>query len=276
MLESNSSANDAEPQKKLTVLQSLMCGSIAGGSEVIFSHPLWVLKTRLQQQKSFSLSPRIIYRGITSNIASIVPLTAAQVGLHQFYQNVFLGNECSPTLAQKIASACFAGIGAAIIACPTEMIMTHQGKQVGHGYDVAKSLLTRGGWRCLWRGLPATALRDCPFTVSFLVAMPYVRKQLQPYCFGEADATTYAGVLTGIASTLVSQGVDTVKTVQQTHSMTEALPAITAAKRIFHTHGVQGFFKGTLPRSLSVMSGVVVIGGLTEQLERVICQSTSP
>ncbi|GJM06508.1 MAG: hypothetical protein DHS20C10_02420 [marine bacterium B5-7] len=270
MLEENESTSYVDVQKKLTIQQSLLCGSIAGAIEANLSHPLWVLKTRAQQQKPLSLHPSIIYRGISSNVASMVPLTATQVGLHQLCQDLFFSHVTTPSTAQEAASAYLSGAGAALIACPTEMVMTHQGKQVGNGYAVAKELVKQGGWKTLWRGLPATALRDSPFTLSFLVAMPYMKKQIQPYCVGEADATAYAGISSGMISTLASQGFDTVKTLQQTAS--KPVSAYTLVKQIYQAQGVSGFFKGTVPRSLSVISGTIVLGGLTEKLTSYMCK----
>ena len=61
---------------KTTVAQSLITGSVAGAVEVLVDHPLWTIKTRLQNGEPFSLKPSVLYTGILANAASMVPITA--------------------------------------------------------------------------------------------------------------------------------------------------------------------------------------------------------
>jgi hypothetical protein len=247
-----------------TVYQSIFIGSIAGAVEVLADHPLWTIKTRLQQGKSFTLNPSVLYRGMLPNIASMAPITALQVGLDSLVRKV-LFKDADLSDKQRMASAFIAGVGSSLVSCPTEMIMTRQGTMVSSFYTAANYLYQSGGLRWVYQGLPATALREGGFTMFFLAGIPMLKSKVMPYCPNDAVATLCSGIGAGVGATLASQAFDTIKTVQQT--ATSPIKAVEAVTNIYSTHGVYGFFKGSIPRGARVVSAVTIMGAVKEKLE---------
>jgi solute carrier family 25 citrate transporter 1 len=63
--------------------------------------------------------------------------------------------------------------------------------------------------------------------------------------------------------------VDTIKTVQQTAALKQPLNFTEAVTKIYSAQGVQGFFKGSVPRGTRVMSAVTLMGWVNEKMETV-------
>ena len=254
-------------QPKATVFQSVVTGSVAGAVEVLVDHPLWSIKTRLQCGDSFTLKPSVLYRGILPNAASMVPITAMQVGLNRCLQNVFFKDTKELSNAQRVTSAFVAGVGSAFVSCPTEIVMTYQGKAKCGFYPAYGHLVKQGGLSCLFTGLPATAMREGMFTAFFLAVTPILKANIQPYCSNDYVASLVAGMGAGVGATVASQGVDTIKTIQQAANVLQPVSFKDAVKKLYSTHGMYGFFKGGVPRGARVMSAVTIMGLVAEKME---------
>ena len=145
--------------------------------------------------------------------------------------------------------------------------MTMQ-KKTGDGfYTAGKYLLTNHGVHSLFRGLPATMMREGIFTAFFLAGTPMIKAIVQPYVSKDYAASLIAGMASGLGATLVSQGADTLKTMQQAAdpALPESLCA--ATKKTYASQGLYGFFKGGVPRGVRVMSAVTIMGFVTEKME---------
>jgi solute carrier family 25 citrate transporter 1 len=142
-------AAQEKQRPKPTILQSIVTGSVAGATEVLADHPLWSMKTRMQLGLPFTLNPHLLYRGILPNVASMIPITALQVGLNRLFQTLFYKNTTDLSNSQRMTSAFVAGVGSALISCPTEMVMTYQGKNGDKFFASGAHLVARGGWRSL-------------------------------------------------------------------------------------------------------------------------------
>lgn len=252
---------------KATVLQSVITGSVAGAVEVFVDHPLWSIKTRLQCGDPFTLNPSLLYRGILPNAASMVPITALQVGLNRCFQNLFFKDKKELSNSERITSAFVAGMSSSFVSCPTEMVMTYQRKEKGSFYNVGKHLVKQGGFTCLYTGLLATALREGMFTAFFLAVTPILKANIQPFCSNDYVASLAAGMGAGVGATLASQGVDTVKTIQQASNPLKPVGLKDAVVKLYSTQGVHGFFKGSVPRGARVMSAVTIMGWVNEKME---------
>jgi solute carrier family 25 citrate transporter 1 len=262
---------------KPTVGQSIIIGSAAGAAEVLIDHPLWSIKTRIQNSKPFTLRPAVLYLGILPNAASVIPITAIQVGLDRFFQNWFFDNKKEATSTQKIISAFVAGVGSAFVSCPTEMVMTHQQEGNQSFYHAGNYLIKQSGMRSLFTGLPATAMREGLFTAFYLAITPIFKANIQQIFPNANDYLTSltAGASSGIAATLASQAVDTIKTTQQASNPNKPLGFKEAVIKIYSTQGTYGFFKGTIPRGARVMSAVTIMGWVKEKMEPTFRQKQS-
>jgi solute carrier family 25 citrate transporter 1 len=100
----------------------------------------------------------------------------------------------------------------------------------------------------------------------FLAGIPMLKSKVIPYCPNDAVATLCSGMGAGVGATMASQAFDTIKTVQQT--ATSPIKAIDAVTKVYSTHGVYGFFKGSIPRGARVVSAVTIMGAIKEKMEQ--------
>lgn len=271
----NTSIEQPTPKNKATVLDSILSGSVAGATEVVVNHPLWTVKTRIQRGESLTFNPQILYRGILPNAASMVPITAMQVGLNRLVQTIFFNNSSEMSNYQKIASGFIAGVGSSFASCPTEMVMTHQGKKGGNFIASKNYLVLQGGYKCLFSGLPATMIREGLFTSFFLAGTPIVKTKLKPYCSNDYLASLLAGMGAGLCATAATQGVDTIKTIQQSAAPQNPVGFVEAAKKLYSSHGINGFFKGAVPRGTRVVSAITIMSWVNEKMEAKFAKSST-
>lgn len=231
------------------MMKYMAIGSIAGATEVMIDHPLWTIKTLIQKKKEpVKLDPRILYRGIIPNMVSTVPIYALQFGANSAMKSI---------VDNQYAAAVMSGACTAFIACPIEMIMTHQGDTGASFAATYKKITYKYGVKELYHGLSATMFRDGIFTLAMFSG----KSILRPYIPNDTVATITAGMIAAV----VTQSADVIKTRQQAGQQS----SITAvARNLYQESGILGFFKGGLPRCARIASAVMIIGNVTEGLSK--------
>ncbi len=248
-------------ESELSIFENSTIGAITGLSEVLVTNPLFVIKTNIQQGKPIPWSFKGLYQGVTANALGFIPITATQVGFSKWMENYFFSNE--PSYKQKIGSAFTAGVLSSFISCPVEMIMTLQNDTPTLNIiNAVKTQVKTQGFSGLFIGQFSTALREGSFSVFFLAIPPILKNQMKPYCKDDTTASVVAGVCSGIAATVVSQPVDTIKTTQQSNSHLN-LGFFQAAKKI----GPSNLFNGILSRSSSIIISITLMSWMKETLE---------
>jgi solute carrier family 25 citrate transporter 1 len=247
------------------IYKSMMYGSVAGTAEVIANHPFWTAKTRKQNKLPFTVNLKVLYRGIIPNAMSMAPITAIQTSMFQVMKMMFAGSS-TMTSSQTMACAFMAGVGAASIACPTELLMTIQGKH-GSFYGAGQYVVKNSGWKGIYAGFTATALRDGIFTAGYLAGSPLAKAYVQSYIKSELAAGIVGGIIAGLCATIASQAIDTIKTEQQSGEVKQRIGMIAASKKIISTSGMSGLYSGGMWRGARVVSAVTIMSVLNEQLK---------
>lgn len=248
-------------EKKLSAVENYIIGALTGLAEVLLTNPFFVIKTKVQQNKSWVLTPMDYYKGSFANALGFMPITAMQVGVNEWVQAKFFNN--NPTYAQQIGSAFMAGVSSSFISCPVEMTMILQN-------DNAKSNLAKIlHWQCKNKGLSsffvgqlATSLREGGFSVCFLVSPPLIKFKLKSCGLSDLSSSVLAGVASGVAATLITQPVDTIKTTQQSN-MDLKLGFFKTAKNMT----MVALFKGIVARSSSLILSITLMDLIKAQLE---------
>lgn len=248
------------------IFKSLMVGSVAGAVEVIANHPFWTMKTRNQNKQAFTLKPTILYRGLIPNAASMMPISGIQVGLNEFLKQFYFKDEHMTDL-QKTGCAFAAGAASALVACPTEMIMTQQGKTALGFIPTARWIVKQRSMKSLFCGLTATAMRDGVFTAAFIAGAPIMKSYFMQHTENNILSTIAAGMCSGMCALVLSQAADTIKTAQQSAHPKEPIGFKDAAKKIHVSSGYFGLFKGAGWRGLRIMSAVTLMSTLKEKIE---------
>lgn len=249
-------------------------GAIAGSIETAVTHPIWAFKTRLQNGDYLTLNPKILYRGFLLNAATSVPIAALLLGTDKFLQKICFNPVSDLSTSQKSFSAFGAGALSASIICPIEMVMTWQGRTGKNAPATIASLRAQGGIRCLFNGFTPTLLRDGTSGACLLALMPTCKKTLRNYTHNDSTASLASGMLSGLTATVLTQGIDTIKTTQQSANPALLFSFKAAFKKIKTEQGFKGFNKGFIPRSMNMACSITVMGSGIEFLNNRLSYKT--
>ncbi|KAI4888398.1 hypothetical protein NFI96_018867 [Prochilodus magdalenae] len=139
---------------------------------------------------------------------------------------------------------------------PAPHTLTHHHHSGRYNYvsvlGALRSVCELEGPRALYSGLTATLLRDAPFSGIYVMFYSQAKRALphEISSSGLAPVVNFGcGVLAGILASLATQPADVVKTHMQ---VSPALYRRTmdAIRFVYSEHGLRGFFRGAVPRSL--------------------------
>ncbi|KAF3852306.1 hypothetical protein F7725_005661 [Dissostichus mawsoni] len=242
-----------------------MCGSLSGTCSTLLFQPLDLIKTRLQtlQKTAKPGAPRVgmfnvfinvirtekffsLWKGVSPSFVRCIP----GVGIYfsTFYslkQHYFL--ERSPNAGEAV----LLGAGARTVAGVSMLPFTSGCYNYVSVAGALKSMYETEGVRALFSGLTATLLRDAPFSGIYVMFYSQAKKALPE----EVSSSAYAplvnfscGMAAGVMASLATQPADVVKThIQVSPSHWSTTNAI---RYIYREHGMAGFFRGAVPRSL--------------------------
>ncbi|XP_053181286.1 mitochondrial glycine transporter B-like isoform X2 [Scomber japonicus] len=253
-------------------LKAFMCGSLSGTCSTLLFQPLDLVKTRLQtlQNNAKPGSPKVgmfsvlinvirtenffsLWKGVSPSFVRCIP----GVGIYfsTFYslkQHFIL--ERAPNAGEAVLLGAGARAVAGVSMLPFTVIKTRFESGYYNYVSVAgalKSVYETEGLRALFSGLTATLLRDAPFSGIYVMFYSQAKKSMPQ----EVTSSAYiplvnfsAGVVAGVLASLVTQPADVVKThIQVSPSHWRTSDAI---RYIYMEHGLRGFFRGAVPRSL--------------------------
>ncbi|KAI4833102.1 hypothetical protein KUCAC02_016020 [Chaenocephalus aceratus] len=235
------------PIKAHPALKAFMCGSLSGTCSTLLFQPLDLIKTRLQtlQKTAKPGAPRVGMFNVFINV----------IRTEKFFSLSTTSWSARPTLERQFV---LLGAGARTVAgvsmLPFTVIKTRFESGCYNYVSVAgalKSVYETEGVRALFSGLTATLLRDAPFSGIYVMFYSQAKKALPE----EVSSSAYAplvnfscGMAAGVMASLATQPADVVKThIQVSPSHWSTTNAICY---IYREHGMAGFFRGAVPRSL--------------------------
>lgn len=249
-------------EKKLSTIENYAIGALTGLAEVLVTNPFFVIKTKMQQKKSWLLTPMAYYHGAMTNALGFMPITAIQVGAKKGIESRVFNDQ--PTYIQQIGTSYIAGVLSSCISCPVEMIMILQNN---HPKTSLPKLLN---WQFKTKGVSgffvgqlATSFREGGFSVCFLVAPPVIKLKLKSYGLDDTSSNILSGVSSGIIATVMTQPVDSIKTKQQSSADSKLGFFKTARNMTIST-----LFKGSIARGSSLILSITLMDWAKEQLEK--------
>lgn len=310
------------PKKVLTPLESAVVGAAAGLVEVTVDQPLVTFKNELQskspslepKQSTFkwaaTLSPKTLWSGWSANATGMAGVTAVQVAVKGAVENSLSNSgQRSLTEGEKFATAVAAGVLAAAVACPSELVMMSHQQRVKDYVEAAKKgaeagsgkaptygsttgdLYRRYGASGFGRGMVGTAVRDGGFTAAYVYGAGYFGDMLKPFCSSDKMCTLAGGVTAGLLAAAFTHPFDTWKTQKQSGVKTEFYPGgfkacvKKAFKETSRTHGssagvraaVEEVFRepyrGFTPRATRVVMAVTLLTTLVHKFEQALQDS---
>ncbi|XP_029914949.1 mitochondrial glycine transporter A [Myripristis murdjan] len=253
------------------VIKAFMCGSLSGTCSTLLFQPLDLVKTRLQTLQS-TVQPGSARVGMVTVLLSVVRTekllglwkgvspsfvrTIPGVGIY-FSTYYSLKQHFCQDRSLGAIEAMMLGVGARTVAgvfmLPVTVIKTRfeSGRyNYGSVAGALRCVCQTEGPKALFSGLMPTLIRDAPFSGIYVMFYSQTKASLPK----EISTSAYApvanfscGVLAGVLASLITQPADVVKTHVQVSTQLRTADAI---KYIYMEHGLQGFFRGAVPRSL--------------------------
>lgn len=275
-----------EKSEKTSLLQPILVGGLAGMGEVLSLGQVCTATKNLVNAQAktgnrFSFmdlarqvekNPKVLFKGLSANLVSMVPTTALQVGGFEAILPLIAHNKNAPTEVEKVFAAGLAGSVSGLVSGPTEGYL--QNKQTTN-----RTVLTM-------RGLPITMLRDGNFTVAYLAALNQTKKYLVSQGASDTQATVTATLLVGTATTVATHPLDTIRDRQQGDlNKTKYTNAFTTMREVMkeplkdkngketgQTKGFKGLYSGVLSRGTRINAALFTLPWMKDKLTHKVQQ----
>ncbi|XP_072299610.1 mitochondrial glycine transporter A-like [Eucyclogobius newberryi] len=251
-------------------LKAFMCGSLSGTCSTLLFQPLDLVKTRLQTlQSGVSGASKVgmvtmflnvvrtekllgLWKGVSPSFVRTIPGVGIYFSTYFTLKQHFV-QEKSPGAMEAMLLGGGARTVAGVLMLPVTVIKTRFecGRYSYHSVSGAlRSVCQAEGPGVLFSGLWATLLRDVPFSGIYVMFYSQTKAALPTELSQSVSAPLYnfsCGVMAGVSASLITQPADVVKTQVQVNPQLRTVQAIS---HIYTEHGVQGFFRGAVPRLL--------------------------
>lgn len=164
------------------MLAEIMAGGCAGGSQVIFTNPLEIVKIRLQVAGEITTGPKVraltvlrdlgffgLYKGAKACFLRDIPFSAIYFPVYAHCKSAFADEHGHIGALQLLTAGAIAGVPAASLVTPADVIKTRlqvaarAGQTTYSGVtDCFRKILKEEGARAFWKGAGARVFRSSP------------------------------------------------------------------------------------------------------------------
>ncbi|KAM9391909.1 mitochondrial glycine transporter A-like isoform 1-T7 [Pholidichthys leucotaenia] len=253
------------------VIKAFMCGFLSGTCSTLLFQPLDLVKTRLQTLQngvqpgsarvgmvsmvlSVVRTERLLglWKGVSPSFVRTIPGVGIYFSTYYSLKQHFL-QDGTPGPVQAVLLGGSARTVAGIVMLPVTVIKTRfECGRYSYGSVTGAlcSVCRTEGPAALYSGLMVTLLRDVPFSGIYVMFYSQTKAALPTEISSSSSAPLAnftCGILAGVLASMITQPADVVKTHVQVNPQLKTAEAI---RYIFKEHGLQGFFRGAVPRSL--------------------------
>lgn len=271
-----------------------LTGSVAGGLEALINWPSEVIKTELQMQSKANpvytgyincATTKIrtqgvvsLYRGLVPIVIGSMPKAGVRFGGNSFFRkNIFASADGNISRLGVLGAGISAGASEAIlVVTPMETLKTRLINANLPFVSGTMDLLKKEGIRGIYKGvIPTVVKQSMNQGTRFLVYDELMKVILTASNKDHADAkeAVAAGIGAGIASVLVNQPVDVVKTRMQSIEATKYKGFVDCMMKTVAQDGPTALYKGLIPRLARVVPGQGIIFGTYNALEPYVAKA---
>ncbi|XP_063285797.1 electrogenic aspartate/glutamate antiporter SLC25A12, mitochondrial [Pelobates fuscus] len=166
----------------IPLLAEILAGGCAGGSQVIFTNPLEIVKIRLQVAGEISTGPKVraltvlrelgffgLYKGAKACFLRDIPFSAIYFPVYAHGKTLLADENGHIGALQLLTAGAIAGVPAASLVTPADVIKTRlqvaarAGQTTYSGViDCFRKILREEGARAFWKGAGARVFRSSP------------------------------------------------------------------------------------------------------------------
>ncbi|MEQ2254961.1 hypothetical protein ILYODFUR_008973, partial [Ilyodon furcidens] len=171
-----------EKDDSIPLFAEILAGGCAGGSQVIFTNPLEIVKIRLQVAGEITTGPRVsalsvvrdlgffgLYKGAKACFLRDIPFSAIYFPAYAHIKTQLADEQGRLGPLQLLTAGAIAGIPAASLVTPADVIKTRlqvaarAGQTTYSGVvDCFRKILREEGFSALWKGAGARMCRSSP------------------------------------------------------------------------------------------------------------------
>lgn len=160
----------------------ILAGGCAGGSQVIFTNPIEIVKIRLQVAGEIASAARVsaiqvikdlgflgLYKGSRACFLRDIPFSAIYFPAYAHFKSAFSDENGYNSPFTLLVAAALAGVPAAALVTPADVIKTRLQVQARAGQttysgvvDAARKIWREEGGRAFWKGAAARVFRSSP------------------------------------------------------------------------------------------------------------------
>ncbi|XP_076119891.1 electrogenic aspartate/glutamate antiporter SLC25A12, mitochondrial-like [Alosa pseudoharengus] len=166
----------------IPLLAEVLAGGCAGGSQVIFTNPLEIVKIRLQVAGEIATTKRVsalnvvqelgffgLYKGAKACFLRDIPFSAIYFPVYAHTKTQFADEDGRLGALQLLTAGAIAGVPAASLVTPADVIKTRlqvaarAGQTSYNGViDCFRKILHEEGFKAFWKGAGARVFRSSP------------------------------------------------------------------------------------------------------------------
>ncbi|CAA2979441.1 Mitochondrial substrate carrier family protein ucpB [Olea europaea subsp. europaea] len=232
------------------------------------THPLDVLKVRLQMQLVGQRGPligmgklsaqvvkseglRSLYLGLTPALTRSVLYGGLRLGLYEPTKYVCELAFESTNILVKIASGAFSGSVATALTNPVEVLKVRiqmNARTTRGPVQELQKIASEEGITALWKGVRPAMARAATLTASQLATYDESKRVLTRWTSLEEGFYLHLVTISGSVSTMVTAPMDMVKTrlmlQQESKTVGSYKNGLHCASQVLQTEGLQGLYKG--------------------------------
>ncbi|XP_023225510.1 calcium-binding mitochondrial carrier protein Aralar1-like [Centruroides sculpturatus] len=167
---------------EIKLLHEILAGGCAGASQVMFTNPLEIVKIRLQVAGEIAVTHKVsaisvikdlgligLYKGARACFLRDIPFSAIYFPVYAHSKLTFADENGHNGAGSLLLSACVAGVPAAYLVTPADVIKTRLQVQARKGqttyygvFDAVRKIWKEEGGSAFWKGGIARVLRSAP------------------------------------------------------------------------------------------------------------------
>uniref|UniRef100_H2ZH14 EF-hand domain-containing protein n=1 Tax=Ciona savignyi TaxID=51511 RepID=H2ZH14_CIOSA len=174
---------------KVPLWGQLLAGGCAGGSQVLFTNPLEIVKIRLQVSGEIAGAPKVsafkvvkelgltgLYKGIRACLLRDIPFSAIYFPAYSNIKEALASEDGHVSPWKVLLAGTLAGAPAASLTTPADVVKTRLQVKTRTGQtgykgliDCFKKVYAEEGFAAFWKGAPARVFRSSPqFGITLL------------------------------------------------------------------------------------------------------------
>lgn len=255
--------------------QAAVAGGIAAMTGAAASHPLDVIKVRMQIEKKASVWPtvkkvveeRSFFNGLSASLLRQAVYSSARFGIY----DALKGGGKEPTFAYKVAYGLISGGVGAIIANPFDLTLVRmqadaklpvaERRNYANVFDGVLRILRTEGVAALWKGFEPTCLRAMVITASQFAVYDQVKSIVvkREILREGTGAHLFSAFAAGTFASLTSNPFDVVKTRVYNAQPGQFKTPVDCFVQIIKHEGPLALFKGLVPTFVRQAPYVIVM-----------------